>query len=137
MPNRKYVYELTDVLLSEVEDTDPFRIARHLDIDVIILENNDYKKSPKAFIKNVNENLYIFIQSTQDLLQQDYLLLHELGHSVLHRDFSSTLFFSNFNNKIEAEANSFAIRVLMKKYSCSRETIVQSLNAEYGYFITE
>lgn len=101
-----------DKLIKKYDSNDPFYIADHKGIVVLheplgnIYGYYNYYKRIK--IIHINEKL--------NKKMQRFTCAHELGHALLHHDINTTFlksetFFST--NKIEREANTFAVELLM------------------------
>lgn len=82
---------------------------RNIQVDLVDLSNAD----TKGFWISCFQGEAIVIDITLDNKERDFVMAHELGHSVLHRGKGS--FFNNSdeeNEQIENEADRFAERLL-------------------------
>ncbi|WP_121639662.1 ImmA/IrrE family metallo-endopeptidase [Virgibacillus sp. Bac330] len=108
-----WIKTIVDKLVQAHGTNDPFDIASALDIHV-------YKKELHSeimgFYKYIRRNKFIFINSNLDFEEQRFTCAHELGHSQLHPRLN-TPFLRNKTlyslDKIEREANTFAVEMLM------------------------
>ena len=93
---------------------DPFRIAEKLGINV---EFRRYGKSVKGYYRKIYNKLYIIINSNYCKKSQKIICAHELGHAILHTDFSETvrsMAFEDYDRDgMEHEANLFAAAILL------------------------
>lgn len=100
-------------IIDKCNSHDPLVIAEKLGIQVI---ERDFKQQLGAY-KPVLGIPFIFIKADIDAALLNIVLLHEIGHHVLHKDMvengavflESELF--NTNNKMEFEANIFAAEI--------------------------
>lgn len=107
------------IIKSEVEKkirkfgtNDPFYIAERLGVLIEYADLGEtlgfYFRNRRIKIININHNLSEIVQR--------FVCAHELGHVILHKDANTpalrrNTFFST--NKIEKEANQFAVELLM------------------------
>ncbi|MEG2412615.1 MAG: ImmA/IrrE family metallo-endopeptidase [Clostridium sp.] len=93
-------YELCDILNIKIEK---------LDCKNILLRGND-----SLYIRNLMGNEVIFIRGDLSVECERFVLLHELGHAILHVDIFSAAFNRCFinTNKLEKQANYFAFKML-------------------------
>ena len=110
---------------------DPHRIAQALGIEVISV---DFKRQRGAY-KVLMRNRFIFIKNDLDPVMERVVMLHEIGHDVLHRKeavkaggFKEFNIFNMRENRMEYEANMFASQV-----SLDDEEILEYIH--YGYDI--
>ena len=110
---------------------DPHRIAQALGIEVISV---DFKRQRGAY-KVLMRNRFIFIKNDLDPVMERAVMLHEIGHDVLHRKeavkaggFEEFNIFNMRENRMEYEANVFASQV-----SLDDEEILEYIH--YGYDI--
>lgn len=105
--------ELANQLIKKYSTNDPFEIAAHKNIKTLFW-NLHYEI--KGFYKYIRRNKFIFINSALPDYYQRFVCAHELGHALLHPKNNtpfmreSTLFSVD---KIEVEANSFAVELLL------------------------
>ncbi len=101
-------------IVKKHKTTDPFEIASNKNINVVLWDLHD---EIKGFYKYDKRNKYIFINSNLDDTSQRFVCSHELGHAILHPRANTpflrekTLFSIN---KLEVEANTFAVELLMQ-----------------------
>lgn len=84
---------------------DPLKIAKEKNIEVIFAPLKIW-----GMYKYIKKNKVIFVNSLLSELEQNIVLVHELGHAILHP--KSECFFSDATNylskiKVEYEANLF------------------------------
>ncbi len=108
--NTSEIIQKADQVIQECGTRDPYKIAEELNI--IILER-PFKKQLGVY-NLIEDNAFIFIKDNLDPIMNEIVLLHEIGHHILHRgqislDLESTLF--GRNNKMELEANIFTAHI--------------------------
>ena len=95
---------------------DPFEIASRLGINV---EFRQYSKSVKGYCRKIFDRLYIIINSNYCKKSQKVICAHELGHAILHTDFSEVVSSMSFEDHdrdgMEYEANLFAAALLLNQ----------------------
>lgn len=99
-------------LIRKYDTNDPFEIADHKGI-VILYEDLESIYGYYNYYKRIK---MIHINNNLDEKLQRFTCAHELGHAILHHDTNTTFlksktFFST--SKIEREANTFAVELLM------------------------
>lgn len=93
---------------------DPHRIAQALGIEVISV---DFKRQRGAY-KVLMRNRFIFIKNDLHPVMENIVMLHEIGHDVLHRKeavkaggFKEFNIFDMRESRMEYEANIFTAQV--------------------------
>lgn len=106
--------EQADAIVAECRSRDPERIASLLGVQIM---ERDFKKQLGVY-KPVLGIPFIFIKADLPPLMRRIVLLHELGHHLLHHSeaeegevFSELRLFSLKNDRMEYEANIFAAQV--------------------------
>ncbi|MDQ0269980.1 ImmA/IrrE family metallo-endopeptidase [Cytobacillus purgationiresistens] len=106
----------------------PFELAKKLKIEVVFV---NLGKKVLGFYTKHNQIPVITINENADSLQQIFILFHEIGHHVLHKDIN-TPFLSEFTLfstiKIEIEAHTFALEFLF----FNKEVITEEDLEMYG-----
>ena len=100
-----------DALVKKAGTADPCSLAESIGIDII---RCGFKRQKGAY-KIVLGNRFIFVKSDLDEQMKNIVILHEIGHDVLHRDeallsggFREFNIFGNLDVRMECEANIFA-----------------------------
>ncbi|OCA87330.1 ImmA/IrrE family metallo-endopeptidase [Pseudobacillus wudalianchiensis] len=107
------IKELTKTITKKYGTNNPYEIAKAKNI--CIIERNLHE-SIYGFYKYIRRNKFIFINSNLHQESKFFTCAHELGHSELHPRVNTpflkrgTLFSVD---KIEVEANTFAVELLM------------------------
>lgn len=111
---RKTINNIINGLVEEVGSRNIYDIISHLGIEIIKdneKQNPLLKKCDGIYIRNLLENEVIIIKD--NLLNEEYILAHELAHAILHVDYDFfTLNPLSLNSKKEKEADYFATRLL-------------------------
>ena len=125
------IVQTANSLVDTFGTRDPHRIAQALGIEVISV---DFKRQRGAY-KVLMRNRFIFIKNDLDPVMERVVMLHEIGHDVLHRKeavkaggFKEFNIFNMRENRMEYEANVFASQV-----SLDDEEILEYIH--YGYDI--
>ena len=79
----------------------------------IIRKSNSSKKA--RFYRNIFNDEYIFLKDGLDEFEERFVLAHELGHAILHKDLPCEYFYHLRANtqKVEIQANYFATELLL------------------------
>jgi Zn-dependent peptidase ImmA (M78 family) len=98
--NTNNVYELYDILNMQIKKLEPSNI---------LLYGND-----SIYIRDYSGSELVFIRNDLSIESEKFILLHELGHALLHVDIFSAAFNRDFINKdkLEKQANYFAFKML-------------------------
>ena len=95
----------------------PWRLAESLDVDVLLSDLGRRSTSVKAMTVINSRCGTIMINCNFSDICQEFLLAHELGHYVMHKDhFGSQIieqFYFDPNQHMEVEANLFAAEFLL------------------------
>jgi Zn-dependent peptidase ImmA (M78 family) len=108
-----WIKDVVDKLHNKYNSNDPFKLASMMDIHVDLW---NLHVEINGFYKYDKRNKYIVINSNLCDEMQRFVCSHELGHAVLHPRANTpflrekTLFSID---KIEVEANTFAVELLM------------------------
>ncbi|MDL2276161.1 ImmA/IrrE family metallo-endopeptidase [Breznakia sp. OttesenSCG-928-G09] len=97
--------------------------------NISILEENTLPMNTDAMLINMNT---LFMKKNLDISYQNFLILHELGHRILHYDQNISFNFSIRikKNKLEREANTFACLFLLKDEEISNTNIINLLTTK-------
>lgn len=95
---------------------DPHKIAEELGIEVMY---HPFKEQRGAY-KVILRNRFIFIKDDLDPIMENIVLLHEIGHDILHRKeatenggFKEFNIFNIRDSRMEYEANVFATQIAL------------------------
>ena len=112
---------------------DPHRIARELGVEILYYPFNRQRGAYKVIMRN----RFMFIKDNLHPVMESIVMLHEIGHDVLHRKeavkaggFKEFNIFNMQESRMEYEANVFASQV-----SLDDEEILEYIR--YGYDIQQ
>lgn len=127
------IVQTANNLVRDLGTRDPHKIARELGIEIIPM---NYKRQRGAY-KVLLRNRFIFIKNNLHPVMENIVLLHEIGHDVLHRKeavkaggFKEFNIFNMQESRMEYEANVFVSQV-----SLVDEEILEYIR--YGYDIQQ
>lgn len=127
------IVQTANNLVRDLGTRDPHKIARELGIEIIPM---NYKRQRGAY-KVLLRNRFIFIKNDLHPVLENIVLLHEIGHDVLHRKeavkaggFKEFNIFNMQESRMEYEANVFVSQV-----SLDDEEILEYIR--YGYDIQQ
>lgn len=127
------IVQTANNLVRDLGTRDPHKIARELGIEIIPM---NYKRQRGAY-KVLLRNRFIFIKNDLHPVMENIVLLHEIGHDVLHRKeavkaggFKEFNIFNMQESRMEYEANFFVSQV-----SLDDEEILEYIR--YGYDIQQ
>ena len=102
--NTNNVYELYDYLEIQIHK---------LESSNILLKGND-----SFYYRDLNDVEIVFIRNDLNEIMENFILLHELAHGLLHTHIYEAAFNKSFINldKIEKQANYFAFKILKIKF---------------------
>lgn len=114
MQKNKRIKKLAEDLSRSYETTDPFILAKALEIEVRFADLG----SLKGFYVIQHRIPYIVINNSLNYDTARIVCAHELGHDRLHKSIAKQQMFNDFelylvNNKAELEANIFAAHLLI------------------------
>ncbi|MBO6230089.1 MAG: ImmA/IrrE family metallo-endopeptidase [Ruminiclostridium sp.] len=120
------IFTLARKLMKKYRTNDPYRLADYLGI-VIRYFRCSKLKGMYRMIDGIN---FIWLNEALDEITMRIVLMHEIGHYLLHRDLAVNAFqeftLYDMTGKTEKEANVFAANMLL-----SDKEIIEL--AEYGY----
>lgn len=127
------IVQTANNLVRDLGTRDPHKIARELGIEIFPM---NYKRQRGAY-KVLLRNRFIFIKNDLHPVMENIVLLHEIGHDVLHRKeavkaggFKEFNIFNMQESRMEYEANVFVSQV-----SLDDEEILEYIR--YGYDIQQ
>ena len=109
---KKSIRHVVSYYKKKYDTSDPFEIARQLNIQLQIGPMNTYSGC-YMFLKN---HRCIFLNENLDPHEKALVMAHELGHAILHRRENCYFIRSKtylLTSKIENEANKFAMELLI------------------------
>ena len=116
MANTSEIVRKANHLVKECGTRDPNRIARELGIEVMPC---DIKRQKGAY-KVILRNRFIFIKQDLHPVMSNIVMLHEIGHDILHQSeaiaaggFKEFNIFNMQDIRMEYEANIFASQVAL------------------------
>ena len=116
MANTSEIVRKANHLVKECGTRDPNRIARELGIEVMPC---DFKRQKGAY-KVILRNRFIFIKQDLHQVMSNIVMLHEIGHDILHQSeaiaaggFKEFNIFNMQDIRMEYEANIFASQVAL------------------------
>ena len=108
------IVQTANRLVDTLGTRDPHRIARELGIEVVPV---DFRRQRGAY-KVLMRNRFIFIKNDLHPVMENIVMLHEIGHDVLHRKeavkaggFKEFNIFDMRESRMEYEANIFTAQV--------------------------
>ena len=114
---------------------DPYEICDRMKIEVMMRPMGTNAKSCKGFFLVNSRCKLIMINSDLEENIQRIILIHELGHAVLHSDSAISAFheFAMFDDtdRMEYEANVFAAEFIL-----GDEEVLESLEQQLDFFQT-
>lgn len=129
------IKEITTKLIKKHKTNNPFSIAAERNI---LIKYADLGDTYGLFI-NSNRFKFININNRLDDQLQRFVCAHELGHAILHPRANTPFLKKNTLysiDKIEVEANTFAVELLLPDYEIDnfKETnmTIQEVAAIYG-----
>lgn len=110
-----------DYLVDTYGTADPVSLIK--ETGAYILDDVTLPKSTLGMTVSSYGQTTLLISPSLEYPKKDFVLAHELGHIILHSGESTTFFrrleSSTQVSKIEAEANEFALALLLKKVDVS------------------
>ncbi len=104
--------KLVSNLTEKYNTRNPYELCKSLNIEII---EHDLK-SAYGMYKLVKKNKFIFINNKLDDTTKNFVLAHELGHALLHKD-SPGFYFKNHTlmktSVYEIQANTFAAELII------------------------
>lgn len=129
----KDVKYLVEKLIKRYETTNPVQLCQALGIHLLQADIQPIK----GYYTNSNRIKMITTAYGLSYKEKNIVIAHELGHSILHNDISTT-FYHNFTRlnvaKIENEANIFAMYLTLKNHEYDLEYInnIQEISSITG-----
>ena len=116
------IKDIVDELTARYETTDPIQLCRALGIHLLQAEIQPIKGH---YTKSNRIKMITTAYSLSDK-EKSIVIAHELGHSILHNDISTTFYhtFTKLNvARIENEVNVFAMYLTLKNHEYELEYI--------------
>lgn len=130
----EYICKQASMLKRKYDETDPFRLCKNLNIQLLFIPMGTEPESCKWFFLKQSRIKCITINSDLSILFQRIICAHELGHAILHKNKSGINAFHDFGlfdsvSSLEYEANIFAAEFLLDD-----DDVLSNLNAEQSFF---
>ncbi len=127
--NCSKIYKCADKLIKTFETRDPFKIAKHIGIDLKYMK----LRNIKGLYTYILRNRYIVINDSIDEISARIVCAHEIGHDRFHRGLGIKTFQDEMCIPVktanpEIEANYFAAEFLI-----SDADLLDLLNKDYTY----
>ncbi len=118
MADFKFICNKVNTIKNKYAESDPFRLCKEMDILTLFSPMGTFPSSCKGFYLTQSRIKSITINSDLSENLQRIICAHELGHSILHDEFSGANGFHDFEffdatNRFEYEANIFAAELLI------------------------
>ncbi len=118
MADFNFICDKVSKIKNKYAESDPFKLCKEMDILTLFSPMGTLPSSCKGFYLTQSRIKSITVNSDLSEDFQRIICAHELGHSVLHDEFSGVNGFHDFeffdaNNKLEYEANIFASELLI------------------------
>ena len=131
------IVQTANRLVDTLGTRDPHRIARELGIEVVPV---DFKRQRGAY-KVLMRNRFIFIKNDLHPVMESIVMLHEIGHDILHRKeavkaggFKEFNIFNMQESRMEYEANVFASQVSLDDEEILEYTFTNTSSTASVYF---
>jgi Zn-dependent peptidase ImmA (M78 family) len=118
-----WIKDKVSKLSEKYKTNNPYELASMMNIQVIPWNLHE---EINGFYKYDKRNKYIFINSNINEERQCFVCSHELGHAVCHPRSNTPFLRKNTFysiDKIEVEANTFAIELLLRKANLDESQI--------------
>ncbi|HHY72660.1 MAG TPA: ImmA/IrrE family metallo-endopeptidase [Bacillus bacterium] len=125
------INKLVGQLIKKYGTSNPYKIAGQLKIAIVF----EPLGSIYGYYSRTHRTKVIHINEAVTERKQLFTCAHELGHAILHQDVNTPFlkkhtFFST--DKIEVEANTFAVELLCRKEAVDDVITVHEAIEEYG-----
>lgn len=129
-----YISNQVAKIKRKYDEHNPSRLASAMGIAVDYVDMGDFPKACKGFFIVHKRQKHITINNALSENIQSIILIHEIGHAVLHYEKASCAAFHDFvlfdsANQMEYEANIFAAEFLL-----SDEDVLSVLNEDIFFF---
>lgn len=130
----EYITKAVERIKKRCDETDPHRLCKAMGIILQYEPMGNFDGACKGFYLMQSRKQVIVINSDLPELIQRIILVHELGHAVLHRKTTGLKAFHEFSlfdetSTMEYEANIFAAEFLMND-----EDVLELLNDDMSFF---
>lgn len=95
----------------------------------VVFDASMNKNKMDSVLKILENRSIIFIKTDLNDDYKRFVLLHELGHYILHynADMQYTFYLSRYKNRLEIEANVFACTCLLNDEDCDQVDLINLL----------
>lgn len=130
----KCIRDTVNKVKSKYQESDPFRLAAAMHILVQKMPMGNSPTCCKGFCMTESRKTCIVINCDLPEIIQQIILIHEIGHAVLHQKSMQVKCFHDFElfdgvSQCEYEANCFAADYLLED-----EDVLEKLNADMSFF---
>lgn len=127
------IVDAVEKMKRRYRESDPFKLCKAMDIKVIFSALGTEEDAIKGFFLEAKRIRTITINSDLPLIIQRFIVCHELGHAVLHRNCGIHAFHDvglfDESSLYEKDANLFAAEFLL-----GDDDVLQTLNEDNSFF---
>lgn len=129
-----YISREVEKIKNKFDQSDPSKLCEDMKISLLYHPMGLFENACKGFYMEQSRKRVIIVNSQLDQVIQKIVLVHEIGHAVLHRKLPGVKSFHDFslfdNTSIyEYEANIFAADFLL-----DNEDVLKILNEDISFF---
>lgn len=119
---------------NKYDELDPVKLCEDMKISLLYYPMGLFENACKGFYMEQSRKRVIMINSQLDIEIQKIVLVHEIGHAVLHKNLPGVSSFHDFylfdsTSIYEYQANIFAAEFLLKD-----SEVLKSLNEDISFF---
>ena len=116
------------------DEDDPYRLCRSMKIILLVEAMGNFPKACKGFYLCTARKQVITINSDLPEELQRIILMHEIGHAVLHRKASGIKAFHDFALFDEASVFEYEANIFAADYLMDDDEVLDLLNEDLSFF---
>ena len=132
----EYISRTVTRLKKKYDETDPFRLARAMNICLIPQSMGCDRSCCKGFFMVQSRIPAIIYNQDLDEKIQRIIVMHEIGHAVLHRKKAEIKCFHDFQIFDSTSGNEYEANMFAADYLLRDEDVLQRLNSYQSFFQT-
>lgn len=126
------IKNIANKLVRKYQTRNPFEILKGMNVIVMFVPLEDVR----GFYQYFQRNHIIYIDENLNEHEKNFVCAHELGHLLLHKKTNAIYMDAHTNlniDKIEIEANKFAMELLVSDDSIDKSMTLSQLSRMLGY----
>lgn len=123
-----------DKIKKKYDELDPVKLCQYMKISLLYHPMGTFKGACKGFYMEQSRKRVITINSQLEEALQRIILIHEIGHAVLHRNIPGVKSFHDFSLFDETSLYEYQANIFAADFLLTDEDVLKVLNEDMSFF---